>query len=273
MKSVTKDIDDILSLEDKRKLLKEIGQEDLLDMFKDDYKVKYKPAVQKSTPLDQQVSFSISKEEKEKLSQNLFEIRKVGPGISISAYVRNQVVSDIDMKEWASIAYKELKRLNTDDYDKKELDKRKLKLLKELEDANDKEDVYVINKKLNSVKDRISELKRQSFKRKYKLTGRLTFDEAQTVRWRAARLNISIADYLRYQMFDYMPGTDADLGMTFVDRKRFYISILDVYRNGWGEPEKKEECPNCQRYLKEITDLRNEIKRYRQYLGGQLDEK
>lgn len=272
MKKIDKDIDDILSLDDKRKLLKEIGQEDLLDMFKDDYKVKYKPAVQKSSPLDQQVSFSVSKEEKEILSNNLFEIRKVGPGISISAYVRNQVVADIDLKEWANIAYKELKEVNSSDYDKKILTKKKLKLLQKLEDAKDKEDVYVISKELNETKDKIEKTKRKSFKRKYRLTGRLTFEEAQTVRWRAARLNLSIADYLRYQMFNYSPGTEADLGLTLVDRKRFYISILDVYRNGWGEPEKQEECPNCKRYLKEITELRNEIKRYRQYLGGQLDE-
>lgn len=266
MKRIDADVNSILSLDDKRQLLREIGQEELLDIFKKNYTPKYTPTPIKKAPLDQQISFSVSAEEKKILSEELFQIRKVGPGISISAYVRNQVVSDIDLKEWADIAYQELKKLNSLDYDKDNITKKKRRIMLEMENTDDNEDLMILNKEFNKLNDRLEYLKKTSFRRKYRLSGRVTFSEAQTIRWRAARLNLSIADYLRYLMFDYKPGGEPDLNLSLEDRKRFYISILDVYKNGWNEPEKKEECQNCIRYLDEIKKLKEQINRYKIYI-------
>lgn len=269
MKKINKDIDSILSLEEKKRLLREIGQEDLLDIFKNDYKVKYTPATNKKSPLDQQVSFSVSEEEKEKLANELFQIRKVGPGISISAFVRNQVITDIDIKDWSDKALNELNKLNSKDYDKDELKKRKLKYMQLLEDADDDEDYITFKREINKIKEREAHIKKQTFKRKYRLAGRITFNEAQVIRWRAARLNLSIADYLRYLMFNYEPGSEADLNLSLDDRRRFYISILEVKRNGWGEPPELNQCPNCTRYMKEVKLLKEQIDRYKKYLGNE----
>lgn len=266
MKKIDKDVNNILSLDDKRQLLRELGQEDLLDVFKQGYKPKYTPAVQKKSPLDQQLAFSASKEEKNALSKELLEIRKIGPGISISAFVRNQVTSEIDMKDWAEKAYAELKKINSPEYSKEEINKRKTQLMLEMEESEDK-DTLETQLELNKILEKEKRLKRQRFKRKYRLSTRVTFKEAQTIRWRAARLNLTIADYLRYLMFSYYPGHESDLGLSLKDRKRFYISVLDVYKNGWNEPDRdNESCPNCKRYLDEIRKLKDQIERYRTYV-------
>ena len=41
------------------------------------------------------------------------------------------------------------------------------------------------------------------------------------------------------------------------------VSILDVYRNGWGEPPTVNECPNCARYIKDIKALKEQLARYK----------
>lgn len=265
MKNVNKDIDDILSLEDKKRLLKEIGQEDLLEMFKQDYKVKYTPPVSKKSPLDQQVAFSVSDSEKMKLSKELLEIKKHGPAISISAFVRNQVTSDIDIKGWAGKALKELKKLNSSQYDKSVIEKQRGTLIKLIDNAEEDSELEEYENNLEQLNKRLELLKKQSFKRKYRLAGRITFNEAQILRWRAARLNLNIADYLRYTMFNYEPGSEADLNLSLEDRKRFYISILDVSRNGWGEPQGLEDTPEVIRLRKEIQVLKEQIERYKRY--------
>ena len=266
MKKVTKDIDSILSLEEKRLLLKELGQEDLLDVFKKDYKPKYTPPVRKRSPLDQQVSFSVSETEKQILSNELFEIKKVGPGVSISAYVRNQIIADIDIKSWGDKALRELNKLSSPEFNKKTINERKRKLMQLLEDAEDDEDLITYERELAKINKAESKLKKKTFKRKYRLAGRITFSEAQIIRWRAARLNLTIADYLRYLTFGYEPGSEADLNLSLDDRRRFYISILDVKRNGWGEPPNLNQCPNCLRYMKEVKELKAQLQRYRTYL-------
>lgn len=265
MKKIDKDLDNILSLEEKKRLLKDIGQEDLLEIFKDNYKVKYTPPVNKKSPLDQQVALSISKEEREQLSQELFLTRREGTNISISAYVRHQVTSHIDLKDWSERALNELNRLNSKGFDKNFITKQKGTLVKLLDEAQDDEEYTQYEKDLAELNSRLDYMKKKSFKRKYRLSGRVTFREAQSIRWKAARLNLSIADFLRYVMFGYKPGGEADLNLSFEDRKRFYISILDVYRNGWGEPENTSDCPDCIRYQKEIEILKEQLNRYKKY--------
>lgn len=266
MAPIEKDIDSILTLEEKKKLLKEIGQEDLLNLFKKNYKPPQFTSIspQKKAPLDQQINFAISKKEKDMLSQELFEIRKIGPGISISSYVRHKAISDIDFEEWSEQALEMLKKLNTPLYDEKEVKKQHRMFMKLVEESDDEDDLFLYRKELEKCENALSALKRQPFKRAYRVSGRVTFQEAQMIRWRAARLSLAVSDYMRYVMFGYKPGDKADLNMSLASRKRFYVSVLDVYRNGWGEPPIQGNCPNCMRYVEEIKTLQKQIKRYRE---------
>lgn len=271
MKKIDKDMEDILSLDDKRELLKELGHESLIDeLFMKGYKATYKPAVNKQNPLDQQVSFSISEEEKSLISDDLADIRKVGPRISISAYIRNKIVTDIDLKDWADRAEAQLKMLEQPEFDVDYLNKQRRHLLLEMEEVEYDSELKMLNKQMKELNESMELLKKQSFKRKYRVSGRITFNEAQIIRWRAARLNLTIADYLRYLVYDYVPGGMADLNLSLQDRKRFYISILDVYKNGWGQPEELDQCPNCVRYMNEIQKLKAQIERYKVFIkeGG-----
>ena len=54
----------VLDLEAKRKLLKEIDQDDLLNLFKKSYKSGYAPIKQKKVALDQSVAIAITTDEK-----------------------------------------------------------------------------------------------------------------------------------------------------------------------------------------------------------------
>lgn len=267
MNTVKTDVESILTLDDKKDILKQIDQEDLLEIFKKGYEPKYIPATPKQAPLDQQISFSVSKNERDFLKKEMLDIKKLGPGISISSYVRNKVISEIDLKDWAEKSYNELKRLNSPENSKSYLNKQLKKHMKLVEDAETDEDYIIYQQELSEIEKQLESLKKQSFKRKYRLSGRVTFDEVEDVKWRAARLNLTLADYLRYLTFNYYPGSEADLNLSLESRKRFYISVLDVYKNGWGKPKKKEQCPNCAKYVSKINELEKEIEKYKKYLG------
>lgn len=269
MKKIKKDIDSILSLEQKKKILKELNQEELLGLFKEGYTPTYRPAKQKKSPLDQQISISLTAGEKEKLAHELKEIRKVGPRVSISSFVRSRSIIDVDIEEWSERAIEGLRAFTTKQYDENYLNREKRKYLKLLEEADDddQEDIFFYNREIEKLNEYLTDIKRKSARRKYRMTGRVTFNEAQHIRWRAAKLNIPIADYVRFCLFGYLPFSQDDNYMTIDSRKRFYISILDIQQNGWGEPPQTEECPNCQRYLEEIRKLREQLMRYQKLSG------
>lgn len=268
MRGIDKDLDEILSLKDKEKLLKELKQGNLIDLFKGKYKPQYKPITKnKKTPLDQLISIGITEEEKSLLKKELLEIKKHGQGISISSYVRNKALSSIDLEEWSLGALKGIHTLSSQDYNKKHLEKKKREYVKLLNDVNeeDTESEVFYKKKLKEVEDKLKELKKVSHKRKYRLSGRVTFEEANDIRWKAARLNITIADYMRYIVFGYVPFDGNDDNLSIEARKRFYISVIDVQRNGWGEPPKITNCPNCQRYIEKIKILEKQLNRFSQF--------
>lgn len=263
MKRIDKDIEDILSIDEKTAILKELHQEDLIDLFKNKYQPKYTPIAPKKAALDQQISIAIAQDEKDYIGKELLEIRKAGPKTSISSFIRNRAVSQVDIADWYERALVGLKTLTSASYDPEKLNKQKSLYLKMLEDIDpdNKEDNFLYNKKLDEIDERLDEIARIKPKRVYRLTGRVTFNEANIIRWRAARLNITIADYMRFQIFGYKPFTAADQHLTVDTRKRLYISIIDVYNNGWGDPPKINECPNCARYIHDIEVLKKQLER------------
>lgn len=268
MKAITRDVDNILSIKEKEKILEEIHQKDLIDLFKKGFKPQYKRVESKKTILDQQISIAIDTDEKNMIALELNEIRKVANKTSLASFIRSRSLATFDIAEWYQQALEGLEELSSDSWNPKTLHnerKNYIKLLDDLEDSEDDnrdEDMLYYKTKLDETEQKINSLKKQNRKRGYRVSTRVTYEEANTIRWRAARLSITVPDYMRYVIFSYLPFTDADYNLSLEARKRFYVSIIDVYKNGWGEIPEVNECPNCARYKHEIEVLRDKVARY-----------
>ena len=272
MKAITRDVDNILSIKEKEKILEEIHQKDLIDLFKKGFKPQYKRVESKKTILDQQISIAIDTDEKNMIALELNEIRKVVNKTSLASFIRSRSLATFDIAEWYQQALEGLEELSSDSWDPKFLQnerKKYIKLLDDLEDSEDDnrdEDMLYYKTQLDETEQKINSLKKQNRKRGYRVSTRVTYEEANTIRWRAARLSITVPDYMRYVIFGYLPFTDADYNLSLEARKRFYVSIIDVYKNGWGEIPEVNECPNCARYKHEIEVLRDKVARYEMLL-------
>lgn len=268
MKAITRDVDNILSIKEKEKILEEIHQKDLIDLFKKGFKPQYKRVESKKTILDQQISIAIDTDEKNMIALELNEIRKVANKTSLASFIRSRSLATFDIAEWYQQALEGLEELSSDSWNPKTLQnerKQYIKLLDDLEDSEDDsrdEDMLFYKTLLDETEQKINSLKKQNRKRGYRVSTRVTYEEANTIRWRAARLSITVPDYMRYVIFGYLPFTDADYNLSLEARKRFYVSIIDVYKNGWGEIPEVNECPNCARYKHEIEVLRDKVARY-----------
>ena len=268
MKAITRDVDNILSIKEKEKILEEIHQKDLIDLFKKGFKPQYKRVESKKTILDQKISIAIDTDEKNMIALELNEIRKVANKTSLASFIRSRSLATFDIAEWYQQALEGLEELSSDSWNPKTLQnerKQYIKLLDDLEDSEDDsrdEDMLFYKTRLDETEQKINSLKKQNRKRGYRVSTRVTYGEANTIRWRAARLSITVPDYMRYVIFGYLPFTDADYNLSLEARKRFYVSIIDVYKNGWGEIPEVNECPNCARYKHEIEVLRDKVARY-----------
>ena len=268
MKAITRDVDNILSIKEKEKILEEIHQKDLIDLFKKGFKPQYKRVESKKTILDQQISIAIDTDEKNMIALELNEIRKVANKTSLASFIRSRSLATFDIDEWYQQALEGFEELSSDSWNPKTLQnerKQYIKLLDDLEDSEDDsrdEDMLFYKTRLDETEQKINSLKKQNRKRGYRVSTRVTYEEANTIRWRAARLSITVPDYMRYVIFGYLPFTDADYNLSLEARKRFYVSIIDVYKNGWGEIPEVNECPNCARYKHEIEVLRDKVARY-----------
>lgn len=265
MKELDKELNELMSIDKKKEIVEEIGQEDLLEVFKN-YKPTYKPIIQKKSPLDQQISLGITKNEKERISEEVRVMKKAGEKVTISSLVRSRAIGEIDIEEWRERALIGLKELNSKKWDKPALEKdlnQALRMYDELdpEDPNDEEDEIVLRRKIDKLKLAIEELERPTERRGSRMSGRVTFNEANHIRWRAGRLTLTVADYMRFMIFGYVPFTEQDRHLSIDARKRFYIAILDIAENGWGEPPYIEECPNCARYAEEVKEMRKKLDR------------
>jgi len=123
MQKVYKKNDELLSYEARKEILKKIGQEDLLKIF-DNYKPNYKPIQKKKSPLDQQISLGISKEERKIIANEIKEIKRIGEKVTISSLVRSRAISEIDLEAWRERAKIGLKELNSLKWNKSEIEKK-----------------------------------------------------------------------------------------------------------------------------------------------------
>lgn len=264
MEKIYKKDNDLLSYEARKEILKKLGQKDLLEIF-DNYKPTYKPITRKKSPLDQQISLGISKQERENIAKEIKKIKKSGESVTISSLVRSRAVGEIDLEEWRERAEIGLKELNSEKWDKSAIQqnlRQSYSQFDEMEDDDD-ESALVLSKKIKEYEAMLEELNRPTIRRSSRMSGRVTFNEANLIRWRAGRLTVTVADYMRFLIFGYVPFTENDRHLSIDARRRFYVAILDVVKNGWGEPEEIEECPNCTRYAHENQELRAKLERLR----------
>ena len=273
MKVITQEDIDVLKLENKQNILASLGQENLMKLFQN--QPKFKPIEPKKIALDQQIAITLSENEKQKLIQDRERIRELGKLPSISSYIRKKILLQLDIGQWRELAEQGLKNLDNSDTESKTLQKQKIRLINSIDQLDDivksdidTEEIDRLKKELEEIENRLLLLKStKQEKRIYRLSGNITFNEANFVRWRAARLSLSLADYIRFVLFDYQP-TINDNHMSVESRKRFYVSILEVAQNGWGNPPVVNECPNCARYLDDIKKLQEQI----EYLKNELSK-
>lgn len=273
MKVITQEDIDALKLENKQNILVSLGQENLMKLFQN--QPKFKPIEPKKIALDQQIAITLSENEKQKLIQDRERIRELGKLPSISSYIRKKILLQLDIGQWRELAEQGLKNLDNSDTESKTLQKQKIRLINSIDQLDDivksdidTEEIDRLKKELEEIENRLLLLKStKQEKRIYRLSGNITFNEANFVRWRAARLSLSLADYIRFVLFDYQP-TINDNHMSVESRKRFYVSILEVAQNGWGNPPVVNECPNCARYLDDIKKLQEQI----EYLKNELSK-
>lgn len=273
MKVITQEDIDALKLENKQSILAGLGQENLMKLFQN--QPKFKPIEPKKIALDQQIAITLSENEKQRLIQDRERIRELGKLPSISSYIRKKILLQLDIEQWREFAEQGLKNLDNSDTESKTLQKQKIRLINSIDQLDDivkddinTEEINKLKKELEEIENRLMLLKStKQEKRIYRLSGNITFNEANFVRWRAARLSLSLADYIRFILFDYQP-TINDNHMSVESRKRFYVSILEVAQNGWGNPPVVNECPNCARYLDDIKKLQEQI----EYLKNELSK-
>lgn len=262
MEKIKKEDNDLLSYEARKEILKDLGQKELLKIF-DNYKPNYKPIKQKKSPLDQQISLGISKEERKQIASELKKIKSTGEKVTISSLVRSRAVGEVDLAEWREKAEKGLKELNSLKWNKEQIEKNLRQLYGQYDDMeeDDDETAMVLNKKIKELENMKEELDRPTIRRSSRMSGRVTFNEANLIRWRAGRLTLTVADYMRFLIFGYLPFTENDRHLSVKARRRFYIAVIDVAKNGWGQPPEVEECPNCARYAHENQELRKKLER------------
>lgn len=254
---------ELLSYETRKGIIKNLGQQELLKIF-DDYKPNYKPIERKQSPLDQQISIGISRHEKEQIANEIKSIKRAGDTITISSLVRSRAIGEIDLGAWRERAELGLSELNSIKWNKQAIEANLRKLHNEFDNLNDDdESEIVIGQKINRYQAMQEELNRPTIRRSSRMSGRVTFNEANLIRWRASRLTVTVADYMRYLIFGYLPFTENDRHLSLVARRRFYVAIIDVAENGWGNPPVVQECPNCARYAHENKVLREKLERLR----------
>ena len=273
MKVVTQEDIDALKLENKQNILISLGQENLMKLFQN--QPKFKPIEPKKIALDQQIAITLSENEKQQLIHDRERIKELGKLPSISSYIRKKILLQLDIEQWRILAEQGLKNLSNSDSESKALHKQKIRLINSIDQLDDivkndidKEEIEKLKSELQEIESKLLLLKStKQEKRIYRLSGNITFNEANFIRWRAARLSLSLADYIRFILFDYQP-TINDNHMSVESRKRFYVSILEVAQNGWGNPPVVNECPNCARYISDIKNLQKQI----EYLTNELNK-
>lgn len=248
-----------MSVENKLNILKNIGREDLVGIFKN-WKPRVSKARKKGAPLDQRVSITVTDNERNSLNSEIISLKSLGEKISMSQFIRNKALGNVDINEWRNIAEKEFALLQDIKKNEKDMKKKIMAYQLEIEDEDDDIEIANLEAKIANINKKLAKIAPQNQKRVNRLSGRMSMAESETVKWRAQRLTVSTSDFLRMMIFNLIPGDTADAHMSYEAKMRFYISIIDVAENGWGEAPRIYNCSQCENYMDEIYKLKERIK-------------
>lgn len=252
---------DFMTVEEKLKILEERGQEDLIEIFKDWKPSKARVRKRKGAPLDQRVSITVTSADRAVMDGEVKAIKAAGESTSLGNLIRSRAMSNLDVQGWREIASDALDELNELVKTQKDLRAKKKAIIADMEnEADDSEQTALYERHLYDIEQKLGKLVAQREKRTVRLQGRMTYTEAETVKWRAQRLCLSTTDYLRIMIFDLKPNSTADAHLSVDARRRFYVSVLDVADNGWGNPPGVYACSQCESYSEEITRLNERIR-------------
>lgn len=255
---------EFMSVEEKLQILQDRGQADLIEIFKD-WKPRVNPRKRTGAPLDQRVSLTITPAEKQILENEVKAIKETGSTTSLGNVIRSRAMGNLNVQDWVTVADEALAELNELVEKQGEIRKRQKAIEADLEASNDDpEQVAIYERELYDIHQKLAKLKPQPGKRSVRLQGRLTYQEAEAVKWRAYRLGLTTTDYLRIMVFGLLPNDSADAHLSVDARRRFWVSILDVAKNSWGNPPGAFQCSQCESYAEEITKLQERIRQ----LGG-----
>lgn len=253
-----------MSVNDKLEVLQELGRADLIDIFKG-WQPRRSPAKKRGAPLDQRVTITVTDAEREKLDREIKAIKQSGASVSMSQFIRNRAVGSVDINGWREIATEALGRLENIVEKQSTLRSRRQELVNLIEDENDGESLIVYEREMQRIQDDLDFIVAQNERRKNRLSGRMSMIESETIKWRAERLCISTSDYLRMLIFGLEPASSGDAHMSLDAKRRFYVSIIDVAKNGWGDPPKIYNCSQCENYMDTIRSLKEEIRQLRTF--------
>ena len=263
---------DYQTLDDKRKILERLGKPELIEIFKDwKPQIEKRRGLKKGPPLDQRVAISVTSLEKDDLNREIARIRKSGDAANVSEFIRGRSTGSVDIIGWKERAEELLKEIDGNSKDERRLKRRRGELRRKIEEMTDnpeydEEDHFMAQKDLRKVLEKLETIETKSKKRAARLSGRMTTPEAETIKWRANRLNLSVSDYLRFCLFGHEPGSEGDAHLSVESKKRFYVGILDVADNGWGEPPTIHQCKQCQHYRDEAEKAKQRIRTLESFL-------
>lgn len=255
---------EFMSVGDKLKILEERGRSDLIEIFKD-WKPRVNPRKRTGAPLDQRVSLTITPTEKQLLENEVRAVKETGSSTSLGNIIRSRAMANLNVQDWVTIADESLTELNELVENQAEIRKRQKAIEADIENSqDDPEQLAIYDRELYEIQQKLGKLKARPAKRSVRLQGRVTYQEAEAIKWRAFRLGLATNDYLRIMVFGLEPNGSADSHLSVDARRRFWISILDVAKNSWGNPPGAFQCSQCESYAEEITQLQTRIKQ----LGG-----
>lgn len=260
-------IDDLLTEEEKRAILHGSKQDKIIANFKDGMASKYKPPRHNADPLDQAITVAITQKEKDYIKDELKEVRKTGGKTTVSAFCRKRTVTDLDVIQWREFALDGIKILNSPNWNKRSLESKKATAHKRLSSLkpDDIEGKKLYQQRIQAITHKLELLEKPEEKRNYRIKIRFTYKESKQIRWRAARLSLTVADYIRFILFDYRPNSQDDRSMSVNYRRRFYLGILDVSKVGWGTPP-EEGDEQTAKYIERINELERKLQRLRNVL-------
>lgn len=256
---------DSMTVKDKLEVLEELGRKDLVELFKD-WKPRTSNRKKRGAPLDQRISITVTTSERIALDEELKSVKAAGEKITMSQFIRNRALGSVDINGWRAIAADAFSELENTAKNQVEIRKRKRVLAGLIEEEDDSEQIALLEQEIGAIDKKLEKIVAQNEKRNNRLSGRMSMAESETIKWRAQQLCVSSSDYLRMMIFGLEPDSSADSHMSLDAKRRFYISIMKVANEGWGEPPTIYQCSQCENYMDEIMRLRDEVAQLRTFV-------